>query len=229
MLPEKLAPGVYRVDALAIPYAISVLLVADRDGWTLVETGMQGSVPRIQAALAALGANPADLRRIYLTHHHADHIGGLPRLGAWAPDAEIVASEPEAQIIADQRPPDPFSNAFFRALNRWQRLPKAPVSRVAREGDTIAGFRVIATPGHTLGHTSLLSEQHRLLVTGDAFGCLPFKLRVGVRRGVCTDPAQARRSAARLLEEDFTTVVLSHGPVLRDGAKQRLRQAMDDE
>lgn len=34
--PEQVAPGVYRVDTTGIPVVISVLLVADDDGWMLV-------------------------------------------------------------------------------------------------------------------------------------------------------------------------------------------------
>ncbi len=90
-MPEKLAPGIYRVDTIPIRYMISVLLIAERDGWTLIDTGVASSVPRIQAALGALGGDATTLRRIYLTHQHVDHIGGLEGLAAWAPDAEIIA------------------------------------------------------------------------------------------------------------------------------------------
>jgi glyoxylase-like metal-dependent hydrolase (beta-lactamase superfamily II) len=107
---------------------------------------------------------------------------------------------------------------------RWARLPVVPVSRQVQEGDRIAGLRVVATPGHSAGHTSLISDEHGVLFTADAFGALPRKLRVGVRKAFCSDPAQALRSAEKLLEEDYRTVVFSHGPVLREGARDRLRK-----
>jgi glyoxylase-like metal-dependent hydrolase (beta-lactamase superfamily II) len=56
--PEQVAPGVYRVDAIGLSNAISVLLIADSDGWVLVDTGVRGSALRIQEALASLGAGP---------------------------------------------------------------------------------------------------------------------------------------------------------------------------
>ncbi|HZU15881.1 MAG TPA: MBL fold metallo-hydrolase, partial [Candidatus Dormibacteraeota bacterium] len=90
----------------------------------------------------------------------------------------------------------------------------------------IAGFRVVATPGHSLGHTSLVSDERGLLLTGDAFGAMPRRLRVGVRRAFCADPALARRSAEKLLEEDYRVVAFSHGPVLRGDPKSRLRQVV---
>lgn len=57
--PEKIAPGVYRVDGLPFARAVSVFLLADSDGWTLVDTALASSVPRIQGALTALGGDAA--------------------------------------------------------------------------------------------------------------------------------------------------------------------------
>jgi glyoxylase-like metal-dependent hydrolase (beta-lactamase superfamily II) len=223
---EQLAPDVYRVDAIKSPYVVSVLLIAEDDGWALVDTGR--SSLRIQQALAELGAGPDKLKRIYLTHHHSEHVSGLPNLLWWAPDAELVTSEHEAQIISGKRNPDPLSDplASFIAVRG---LPTVPIDRirVVGEGYKFAGFRVIATPGHSLGHTSLLRDEDGLLFTADAFGRVP-EIRVGVSNAICADPVEARRSAEKLLAEKFTTVVFSHGKPLRgDDAKQRLRGVVE--
>jgi glyoxylase-like metal-dependent hydrolase (beta-lactamase superfamily II) len=226
-VPERIAPGVYRVDALRFSNAISVLLVEDSDdGWTLVDTGVGSSVGPIRDALAALEGRPEELKRIYLTHHHSDHIGGLPGVRKWAPEAEVVASEKEAEVVSGRRGPDPSSNPVFRFISRYQRLPTAPVDRVVREGETVAGFRVVSTPGHSLGHTSLLRDEDGLLFTGDAFGAMPRKIRVGVLKIFCTDPPQAKGSAEKLLAEKFDTVVMAHGKPLHVGARRQLEEAV---
>ncbi len=106
-------------------------------------------------------------------------------------------------------------------------LPTAPVDKILHEGDFVSSFRVISTPGHTLGHVSLLRDEDGLLFTGDAFGALVRRIRVGGVKALCTDPPQARRSAERLLDEGFATVVLAHGPVLRGGARAKLREAVE--
>lgn len=224
--PELIAPGVYRVDAVPIKNFISVLLIEDGDGFTLVDTGVGSSVPRIKEAVSSLGSGPEDLKRIYLTHHHTDHTGGLPGLLEWAPDAELVASEHEARVISGQQAIDERPNPVIRFVDQRGELPTAPVGRTMGGGDTVAGFRVIPTPGHTLGHTSLLRDDDGLLFTADAFGCLPRRVRVGVRKFFCTDPAMAKSSAEELLEEDFRTVVFAHGKLTRVGAKDLLRDVV---
>ncbi|CAN5279878.1 MBL fold metallo-hydrolase [soil metagenome] len=224
--PESIAPGVYRMDAFALPNTISVLLLENDDGWTLVDTGVAGSVERIKAAITALGSGQEDLKRIFLTHHHVDHIGGLPGLLEWAPQVEIGATAYEAEIVSGRRPPDSASNPLLRPATSRAKLPTASVTKILHEGDLVSGFRVISTPGHTLGHASLLREGDGVLFTGDAFGALVRKVNVGGVKAVCADPKEARRSAEKLLAEDFATVVMTHGPMLHSGAKRTLREAV---
>lgn len=225
--PELVAPGVYRVDAVGLKNAISVLLVEDGDGWTLVDTGVPPSAGRIEASVAALGSGPADLKRIFLTHHHGDHTGGLKDLLEWAPGAGVAATAHEAEVISGRRGYDPASSALMRFALRNQRPPGVPVGEVVREGDLVAGFRVISTPGHTLGHASLLRDSDGLLFTADAFGALlPRRVRAGVAKMFCTDPPLAKRSAEKLLGEEFATVVFAHGAVVRERAKETLRGAV---
>ena len=225
--PELIAPGVYRVDAMGLKSAINVLLLENDDGWTLVDTGVAGSVGRIREAISALGSGPDELRRVFLTHHHVDHVGGLPGLKGWAPGVEVGTVVSEAEIVSGRQPPEPSSNPLFRFMTSNVSLPPVPVGKILREGDLVSGLRVISTPGHTLGHVSLLRDDDGLLFTGDAFGALIRRIRVGGAKALCTDPQLAKRSAEKLLAEDFATVVMGHGPVLHAGARARLGEAVE--
>ena len=225
--PERVAPGVYRVDAVGLKNVISVLLLENDDGWTLVDTGLASSVGRIKDALTSLGSGPEDLKRIFITHQHDDHTGGLKGLLEWAPGVEVGATAYEAEVISGRRGLDPPSNSLFRYMARSAQPPGIPIGKVLREGDVVSGFRIIATPGHTLGHAALLRNSDGLLFTADAFGCLPRKIRVGVRKAFCTNPPLAKRSAEKLLGERFATVVMAHGPVLREDSRAKLQEAVE--
>lgn len=221
--PERISPGVYRVDAFRFANAINVLLIEGDDGWTLVDTGVAGSVGRIKDALTTLGAGPDDLKRILITHQHDDHTGGLKGILEWAPRAEVAATAHEAEVVSGRRGYDPASSPILRFMARNAEGPGVPVGKILEEGGIVSGFRIVATPGHTPGHVSLLRDEDGVLFTADAFGCLPKKLRVGVRKAFCVDPALAKRSARKLVREDFDTVVFAHGETIRRWGRQRLR------
>lgn len=227
--PERIAAGVYRVDAVGWENTINLLLLENDDGWTLVDTGAVGSVERIKDALSSLGSGPGDLKRVFITHHHDDHTGGLKGLLEWAPGAEVGATAHEAEVVSGRRGFDPPSNSFFRYVTRNAEPPGVPVDKVLREGDLVSGFRLISTPGHTLGHVSLLRDSDGLLFTADAFANLsPIAgVRVGVIKAFCTDPPLAKRSAEKLLGERFRTVLMAHGAVLREDARAKLEKAVE--
>src|SRR5690349_8998227 len=76
MALEQLAPNLY---GLALG-PINTFLVVDADGLTLIDTGAPGSEGAILGAIAELGKQPSDLRRIVLTHCHPDHAGSAAAL-----------------------------------------------------------------------------------------------------------------------------------------------------
>lgn len=57
--------------------ADSILVEADGQ-YFLIDTGLGSSVPKVSAALEYMGAEKVD--KLFLTHSHGDHIGGLPML-----------------------------------------------------------------------------------------------------------------------------------------------------
>ena len=121
-------------------------LIHDGVNAAVVDPGEPGPV---LAALAELGLT---LTAILLTHHHADHTGGVPALLAHA-DVPVFGPRHDG-IKAVTRPLD--------------------------EGDSIEvpglalALRVIEVPGHTLGHIAYFSQAQHWLFCGDtlfAGGC----------------------------------------------------------
>src|SRR5690349_17873575 len=103
-----------------------------------------------------------------LTHAHPDHQGASRaicerfEIPLWCSDKDADAAETEG-LIMERMPPHWLSRAVGP---RWTGPPH-PVARRLREGVEVGGFRVIETPGHTIGHISFWREQDRVLVLGD--------------------------------------------------------------
>src|ERR1700728_3354023 len=80
----------------------------DPDGLTLIDAGLPGSAPLIAEAIHQAGHRPADLRRLVLTHFHADHIGAAADITGWG-QVEVLAHHADAPFIRGQAagpPPD---------------------------------------------------------------------------------------------------------------------------
>jgi hydroxyacylglutathione hydrolase len=107
--------------------------------------------PPIEEALAREGVT---LAAVWLTHHHWDHVGGVPALVAAHPGLEVVIGAIDAKKT------------------------EKPYTRTVDDGDTVTlgaiTARIIHNPGHTLGAVSFYVEDHQAVFTGDtlfAAGC----------------------------------------------------------
>jgi glyoxylase-like metal-dependent hydrolase (beta-lactamase superfamily II) len=97
--------------------------------------------------------------------------------------------------------------------------PPYPVERVLRDGDEVAGFRVIHAPGHTPGQVIYFRESDRVAIAGDVLANLHFLSgRPGLREPppfFCVDARQNRRSIQVLASLNPSLVCFGHGPPLR--------------
>ncbi|HLU60494.1 MAG TPA: MBL fold metallo-hydrolase [Pseudonocardia sp.] len=221
------APGVFRIPTVG-SWAVNSFALLDDDGSvTLVDTGVQRAPARIVAGLAALGKHPADVQRIVLTHAHPDHAGGAMDMAARTGAPVAVHGEDAGFVESGQAPPGDRTTLAGRIIARLQngRFPPVAVGERLTDGqvlDVAGGLRVVATPGHTPGHISLLHEPTRTLITGDAI-FNAFGLRYPPRF-VCSDFRMTKRTAHVLGELDYDRVGFTHGPEIVDGAREAVRR-----
>lgn len=176
-----------------------------------------------QATLDRVGENlgGAELDRIYLTHWHHDHVGGAPAL-AEALDAELLMPESEAVAVREGRA-DLTLGARFGAEQPAHPVEGIEPPAAIELGD--AELRVLATPGHTAGHTSLWQEDSRSLLAGDAVFSHGAFGRVDLPTG---DPEAMRATLGRLAKLEPENLYPGHQQVVEGGAHRHVEMAVSN-
>jgi glyoxylase-like metal-dependent hydrolase (beta-lactamase superfamily II) len=100
------------------------------------------------------------------------------------------------------------------------------VSRTLAEGDEVAGFKVLFTPGHSPGHLVYFRERDGVAIVGDVINNMNLFTGIpGLHRPpdvVNEVPGLVDGAIRRVVELEPRVVAFGHGPVLRDGRKLRL-------
>jgi len=163
------------------------------------------------------------LSMIALTHCHPDH-QGLAKLLCETRGIPLACHEADVPAMEGRGPMQP-NNWILRLGKRCWSGPPCPVGRVLRHGDEIAGFRIVHAPGHTPGHVMYFRDSDRVALAGDVLANLNFltmqEQLVEPPRIFCSDPAENRRSIAKLAELEPSLVCFGHGPPLHDTARLR--------
>jgi glyoxylase-like metal-dependent hydrolase (beta-lactamase superfamily II) len=180
---------------LPLPMAldhVNVYALADADGWTLIDTGMNSRKTRDiwETALAGPLAGKT-VARVLLTHHHPDHVG----LVGWFQDrgAELLTTR-TAWLYARMLTMDVQDRPSAESLQFYQRAGTSPEMLAKRanerpfnfadmvapmplgftrveEGETLTlggrRWRVRLGQGHAPDHITLWSEVDELVIGGD--------------------------------------------------------------
>ncbi len=147
-------------------------------GLILVDTGFKSAARDVMQLIDQLGYAPRDVRLIFLTHAHIDHISSAAELRrqTGAPIALHKADVSKARAGKHKLPTGrgAMGIAMERAFNglRLQlRYEPFEPDVLLKEGDTLEEFgwnaQVLETPGHTQGSMSLMSEDGVMFI-GDA-------------------------------------------------------------
>lgn len=117
----------------------------------------------LQSQLAELGIAPSDVTLVAFSHFHGDHVGNANLFTA----AKVLVQRAEYDAAFG---PDPAKYGFNPAL--YGKLKDNPTTKLEGDHDVFGdgSVMIIATPGHTPGHQSLLvrlPQQGAVILSGD--------------------------------------------------------------
>ena len=155
------------------------LLVEIGEAKVLVDVGSGDrflpTAGRLLANLDAAGIDPATITHVVITHAHPDHIWGIRDEfdEAIFPDAQYFIGQDEHAYwmqdgLASQVPTE--MQQFVVGAQNSINVEGADWTLLADGQEVVPGLRVIATPGHTPGHLSVVIESagQQFMALGDS-------------------------------------------------------------
>ncbi|MGD0499681.1 MAG: MBL fold metallo-hydrolase [Bryobacteraceae bacterium] len=194
--------------------SICVLPLAGGDV-ALFDAGNDKRGKAILGALSRLGLGPENVKTIFLTHGHRDHMAGVPLF----PNAQVMALSEEVDVAEGRvSPGGPLMGM----------MPVRPtgvtINRALHDGEVVdlgtAKVRVFAVPGHTAGSAAYLVNG--VLLLGDAADAGSDGHVKGSPWLFSKDQTQGRASLRRLAmclanEGGAQALVFAHSGVLKQG------------
>ena len=159
---------------------------------------------RLRQALAAAREQGREIRAIWLTHHHPDHVGAV----------DAIRRDLDVPVCAHKLAAEHLER---RGIHVDQELVDG--QRVVLDGDPPFPVRIIHTPGHARGHLCFFDETYRSLIAGDLASTLST---------IVIDPPEGDMDAYlgsldKVAELDPEILFPAHGPPVR-GAASHLKK-----
>jgi glyoxylase-like metal-dependent hydrolase (beta-lactamase superfamily II) len=194
-----------------LPLDVNSFLIRHNGKLILSDAGsghtMQPTLGKLPQNLRAIGADPASIDIIMLTHLHSDHSLGLvdEQGRAVFAKAELMVHEVEAAFWLDRALQDNDPERITRN-SKAQRAVTAPYRdriRRIKDGEVLPGITAMLRPGHTPGHTNWLIQSggEKILIWGDIVHLAAVQLaRPQARLIYDVDSDQAAATRQRVLE-----------------------------
>jgi hydroxyacylglutathione hydrolase len=220
---------------ISAPLDCHVYLLDGGDELALVDAGVggrAGDTDRILANVEADGYDLGKVRRLLLTHYHADHAGGAAelrdRLGCRVHGSSLTA---RALAAGDE---EAISLPFAKRAGVYPAdyvFQACPCEGDLVEGETFAVGRltvtVFETPGHCRGHVSLLVRggDRRYLLGGDLVFWGGTIIAQNIHDCVIQEYAA---STIRLAGVDFGALLPGHFAISLNDGKRHVDKAAAD-
>ncbi|MEX0310146.1 MAG: MBL fold metallo-hydrolase [Tateyamaria sp.] len=218
----QIAEGAWQISVMP-RQSVNCYLLGD----VLVDAGIKSSGPKLLRALQGKAVSAHAL-----THAHPDHQGASAEV-CKALNLPLFCHADEKQAAESGYALGSFPNpksVMARMQQRFFAGAGHPVARVLAEGDSVGGFTVIETPGHTRGHISFWRSSDAVLIAGDALvgmNLFTTKPGLGLPLNVATwDMNAVRASIRKLATLSPKRVAFGHGPAVDGATFQRFASSL---
>jgi len=224
---EPLSHGIFAIDTGFVrPRLDAVYLIVEQGRAAFVDAGLNDSVPRLLAALEAVGLTRDAVDWVIPTHVHLDHAGGAGLLMEALPSARMAVHPRGARHMIDPRALLDGARAVYGAdevARTYGDVRPVPAERVLPTSDGMAidlagrALLFIDSPGHARHHHCIWDAASRGWFTGDTFGLSypEFEAPKGRYLLPTTTPVQfepdaLNRSVRRMLEREPVWMYPTH-------------------
>ena len=158
-----------------IPIGICNCFLLHGERTILVDAGAMGGFPSFLKTMKNLGVDLKSIDLILLTHGHWDHITCLSQVQE-VTGAKIAVHQKDQYMVETGEPPFPDGTTPYGNFMSWTaklllhpHLPKIKVDMVLDDnGMSLAEYgipgKVVYTPGHSQGHSSILLDSGDAIV-----------------------------------------------------------------
>lgn len=207
-------------------------LLSDTDGVVIIDPGWDSDKNREQLsnALRSIDRNFSDVREVWSTHLHVDHVG----IADWLYEVTGAPTRLSPEDASDLNA-EAYRRRFSESVDEFgdlhgvpaaernrlvttpaltaQMVPQSIVTNTGEDAPTFEGhpLKVVDTPGHTRGHRCFSMASHKIMFSGDH---ILEKMRPGVGLGLIhdSDPVQDYLdSLKRMMAWDDYLVAPGHG------------------
>jgi glyoxylase-like metal-dependent hydrolase (beta-lactamase superfamily II) len=220
----EIIPNIHKIDGVR---GANCYLISSGPEMVLVDAGMRGSSKIVEKYLKEMGKNLSDIKYIFITHADIDHVGGAAEMKKMT-GAKLVIHQAETGVLSGKirgkHVKGPLG-LLFKLLAPVVRFQPVEPDIVIKENTELAGFKIIHTPGHSVGSICLF-QPGKVLFAGDALRSdrsgnpkLPSKM-------MTADIVQAKVSVALIAGLEFDTLLCGHGAPVKGNAAVRVKELL---
>ncbi len=202
-------------DSLSVPF--SPVVVNTGQKLILIDTGLgeaafersKGTIGQLAGNLTAAGIARKDIDAVVISHFHIDHVDGLVTADGKPafPNAEIFVPAAEWTYWTDDgemsRAPKGRIEGLFKNTRRVFGALGNKVTPYEAGKEVVGGLTAVATPGHSVGHSSfvLSSGASTVFIQGDvAHIPVLFVANPGWHAAIDQDPVMAEATRRKVYD-----------------------------